>query len=88
MDGDSLEQLRARIEFAGLAQPDVAQVLRELCSGLRSFADLKGRGEGLPSPSGAKDGFKNSPGTFSSERSIAEWASDHEFITVVTSRLG
>jgi ATP-dependent helicase HrpB len=41
VDGDSLGQLRARIEFAGLTQPDVAQALRELCSGLRSFAGLK-----------------------------------------------
>jgi ATP-dependent helicase HrpB len=42
VDGDSLEQFRARVEFAGLTQPDIAQTLRELCSGLRSFADLKG----------------------------------------------
>ncbi len=41
VDGDSLKQLRARVEFAGLAQPDIALALRELCSGLRSFADLK-----------------------------------------------
>lgn len=42
VDGDSLEQFHARVEFAGLAQPDIPQALRELCSGLRSFADLKG----------------------------------------------
>jgi ATP-dependent helicase HrpB len=41
VDGDSLEQFHARVEFAGLVQPDSPQVLRELCSGLRSFADLK-----------------------------------------------
>jgi ATP-dependent helicase HrpB len=41
VDGDSLEQFNARVEFAGLAQPDTSQALRELCSGLRSFADLK-----------------------------------------------
>ena len=41
VDGDSLEQLRARVEFAGLTQPDIAQALRELCSGLRTFSDLK-----------------------------------------------
>ncbi len=76
VDGDSLEQLRARVEFAGLTQPDIAQALRELCSGLRSFADLKG--EGLRSPSGAKDGFKASQGTRSCERSVAEWASDQD----------
>jgi len=41
VDGDSLKQFQARVEFAGLAQPDIPQTLRELCSGLRSFADLK-----------------------------------------------
>jgi ATP-dependent helicase HrpB len=41
VDGDSLEQFRARVEFAGLLQPDIPLTLRELCSGLRSFADLK-----------------------------------------------
>jgi hypothetical protein len=41
VDGDSLEQFHARVQFAGLAQPDISQALRELCSGLRSFADLK-----------------------------------------------
>ena len=47
VDGDSLEQLRARVEFAGLTQPDIAQALRELCSGLRSFADLKAAAKDL-----------------------------------------
>jgi len=41
VDRESLEQFQARVEFAGLVQPDVPQALRELCSGLRSFADLK-----------------------------------------------
>jgi ATP-dependent helicase HrpB len=41
VDGDSLERFRARVEFAGLPQLDIPQTLRELCSGLRSFADLK-----------------------------------------------
>ena len=41
VDGDSLKQFQARVEFAGLVQPDIPQALRELCSGLRSFADLK-----------------------------------------------
>jgi ATP-dependent helicase HrpB len=41
VEGDSLEQFQARVEFAGLARPDTLQALRELCSGLRSFADLK-----------------------------------------------
>jgi ATP-dependent helicase HrpB len=41
VDGDSLAQFHARVEFAGLVQPDIPPTLRELCSGLRSFADLK-----------------------------------------------
>lgn len=41
VDGDSLQQFHARVEFAGLAQPDIPQALRQLCSGIRSFADLK-----------------------------------------------
>ena len=31
----------ARVEFAGFQPPDVAQALRELCLGLRGFAELK-----------------------------------------------
>jgi ATP-dependent helicase HrpB len=41
VDGDSLQQFQARVEFAGLALPNVPQALRELCSGLRSFANLE-----------------------------------------------
>jgi ATP-dependent RNA helicase HrpB len=41
IDLDALEQLKARAEFAGLAPPNNADAMRELCSGLRSFADLK-----------------------------------------------
>lgn len=41
VDGDALESLLARIEFAGLEAPNIQQVLSELCRGLRSFAELK-----------------------------------------------
>jgi ATP-dependent helicase HrpB len=41
VDAAALEDLLVRIELAGLAPPDLAQELRELCSGLRSFAELK-----------------------------------------------
>jgi ATP-dependent helicase HrpB len=45
VDAAELEELLARAEFAGLlsddAATDVARVLRELCAGLRSFAELK-----------------------------------------------
>ena len=41
VDKDALDALMARVEFAGLEPPDVPQALRDLCSGLKSFAELK-----------------------------------------------
>jgi ATP-dependent helicase HrpB len=41
VDREGLEEFVARAAFAGFAQPDVEQLLRELCRGLRSFAELK-----------------------------------------------
>jgi ATP-dependent helicase HrpB len=41
VDGDALDEFTARVEFAGFDMPDVSQALRELCLGLRSFAELK-----------------------------------------------
>jgi ATP-dependent helicase HrpB len=41
VDSDDLAHFMARVEFAGFAPPDVAGVLRSLCTGLRSFAELK-----------------------------------------------
>ena len=44
VDADELEEFRARAEFAGLVSADgldVEHALRELCEGLRSFAELK-----------------------------------------------
>ncbi len=41
VDDDALQQFKARVEFAGLEQPDMLQALRDLCWGLRSFAELK-----------------------------------------------
>ena len=38
---DALDEFLARTEFAGFEPPDVRQALRELCAGLRSFAELK-----------------------------------------------
>jgi len=46
-DPDALAELMGRIEFAGFAPPDIAPVLRELCYGLRSFAELKGAATNL-----------------------------------------
>lgn len=41
VDEKVFQEFTARVEFAGLQSPDVLQALRELCWGLRSFADLK-----------------------------------------------
>jgi ATP-dependent helicase HrpB len=41
VDIDALSELKGRVEFAGLEMPDGEQTLRELCGGLRSFAELK-----------------------------------------------
>jgi len=41
VDVDALNEFVGRVEFAGFEMPDVAQVLRELCAGMRSFAELK-----------------------------------------------
>jgi ATP-dependent helicase HrpB len=40
VDRDALEYFHARVEFAGFEQPDASQALRDLCRGLRSFAEL------------------------------------------------
>jgi ATP-dependent helicase HrpB len=41
VDGDALDAFMVRVEFAGFDPPDPLQALRDLCSGLRSFAELK-----------------------------------------------
>jgi ATP-dependent helicase HrpB len=41
VDVEALADLMGRVEFAGLEPPDIPQALRELCLGLRSFAELK-----------------------------------------------
>jgi ATP-dependent helicase HrpB len=41
IDKGELEHLKARVDFAGLEQPDIEQGLRDLCFGLRSFVELK-----------------------------------------------
>ncbi len=41
VDVDELHGFEARLEFAGLGTPDDAKLLRELCEGLRGFAELK-----------------------------------------------
>ncbi len=41
VDMDALDDFIGRVEFAGFESPDVPQALRDLCSGLRSFAELK-----------------------------------------------
>jgi ATP-dependent helicase HrpB len=49
VDEDALKQFHARVEFAGLEQPDASKALRDLCSGHRSFAELKGAARDLVS---------------------------------------
>lgn len=46
-DKETLDQLLMRAEFAGLETPDIPQALRAVCTGLRSFAELKGAGANL-----------------------------------------
>lgn len=41
VDRDVLDEFMARVEFAGFELPDVSQTLADLCSGLRSFDELK-----------------------------------------------
>ncbi len=41
IDVEALNDFTGRVEFAGLAPPDIQEALRELCTGLRSFAELK-----------------------------------------------
>jgi ATP-dependent helicase HrpB len=38
----ALDEFMGRVAFAGLEPPDIPQTLRDLCLGLRSFAELKG----------------------------------------------
>jgi ATP-dependent helicase HrpB len=49
VDGRALNEFTGRVEFAGLAVPNTAEALRELCDGLRSFAELKKAAAGLVS---------------------------------------
>jgi ATP-dependent helicase HrpB len=41
VDVEALNEFKGRVEFARLELPDIPQALRELCVGLRSFAELK-----------------------------------------------
>jgi ATP-dependent helicase HrpB len=47
VDLGSVDELMVRIELAGLDLPGVPQTVRELCLGLRSFAELKKAASGL-----------------------------------------
>ncbi len=41
VDVEAFNEFAARVEFAGFEPRDIPQALRKLCSGLRSFAELK-----------------------------------------------
>ena len=47
IDLDALAEFTGRVEFAGFEPPDVPRALGDLCSGLRSFAELKNAAAGL-----------------------------------------
>ena len=45
VDPAELDQFMARIDFAGFDRPDIPEALRDLCLGLKSFAELKNAAE-------------------------------------------
>jgi ATP-dependent helicase HrpB len=47
VDMDALNEFMARVEFAGFDLPSAQEILRELCSGLRSFTELKKKAAAL-----------------------------------------
>ncbi len=47
VDGVALHEARARLAFAGSAEPDIKEEVRRLCEGLRSFAELREAVRGL-----------------------------------------
>jgi len=47
IDSDTLNELGARIEFAGLEPPDVSAAVREISMGFRGFAEFKKAASGL-----------------------------------------
>jgi ATP-dependent helicase HrpB len=49
VDIQELDEFMGRVEFAGFEPPETAQALRDLCLGLRSFAELKRAATGLVS---------------------------------------
>ncbi len=48
VDEAGMEELLARIGFAGLPEPSLAAELGKLCAGLKSFAELREAAKGLP----------------------------------------
>lgn len=47
VDPEELQEFLARVDFAALPKPDIDRALRDLCYGLKSFAELKTAGSGL-----------------------------------------
>lgn len=41
IDASALQEMLARMQFAGRPEPDLPQQVRELCTGLRSFAEFR-----------------------------------------------
>jgi ATP-dependent helicase HrpB len=47
IDKDALSGFLARLNFAGIPEPDIPAALRELCLGLQSFAELRSAAQNL-----------------------------------------
>lgn len=47
VDAETLGRFRARLAFAAIDPPDVAEAVRDLCLGLHSFAELREAGKGF-----------------------------------------
>lgn len=47
IDAEALEQWLGRLEFAGIAVPDISDAFKDFCRGFRSFAELKSAAKGF-----------------------------------------
>ena len=47
VDGETVDEFVARVQFAGFEPPDIPQAVKDLCLGLRSFTELKNAAKNL-----------------------------------------
>ena len=76
VDKDAVDEFVARVEFAGFEPPDIPQALRDLCLGLRSFAELKSAAANFVPTARAENGYATAGGDCSRAHPIAEWTAD------------